>query len=135
MRKILFVCKHNRFRSKIAEAAFKKFNKNPRVTATSAGIFEGLPVLKIVIDTGKKFGLKIDKSTQGIKEKWFNELDLIILVANDVPSVILKNKVKKLIVWKIPDCPCADRKCVEKTAEKIIIKIKDLVKQLARERK
>ena len=132
MKKILFICKHNRFRSKIAEAAFKKFNKNPRIKSASAGIFEGLPVLKIVIDTGKKFGLKINKKTQGIKEKWFGDLDLIVVVANDIPPVIFKNKVKKLIVWKIPDCSCADRKCIENRTEKIIIKVKSLVKQLER---
>ena len=132
VKKLLFVCKHNRFRSKIAEAAFKKFNKNSTIKSASAGIFEGLPVLKIVIETGRKFGLKINKKTQGIKEKWFKELDLIVIVADDIPPVIFKNKVKKLIVWKIPDCSCADRKCIEETAEKIIIKVKNLVKELER---
>jgi protein-tyrosine-phosphatase len=36
--KVLFVCKHNRFRSKVAEAIFKKFTANLDVFADSAGL-------------------------------------------------------------------------------------------------
>jgi len=36
--KILFVCKHNRFRSKVAEAFFNKLKKNKKIKAESAGL-------------------------------------------------------------------------------------------------
>ena len=42
--KILFICRHNRFRSKIAEGYFNKINKNVKVK--SAGIFIGNPLDK-----------------------------------------------------------------------------------------
>ena len=46
---ILFVCKYNRFRSKIAEAYFNKINKNKLVSVKSAGIIRGNPVSKDII--------------------------------------------------------------------------------------
>ena len=45
---ILFVCKYNRFRSRVAEAYFKKINKNKNISVKSAGIIKGnLPLDKI----------------------------------------------------------------------------------------
>ena len=35
--RILFVCKHNKFRSKVAETIFNKLNKNQGTEAESAG--------------------------------------------------------------------------------------------------
>ena len=35
--KILFICKYNRFRSRVAAAYFKKINKNSKIKVESAG--------------------------------------------------------------------------------------------------
>ncbi len=51
---ILFVCRYNRFRSRVAEAYFKKINKNFKVK--SAGLFKGRPLSPKTIKEAKKFG-------------------------------------------------------------------------------
>ena len=52
---ILFVCRYNRFRSRTAEAYFKKINKNKKIKVKSAGIFKGnYPLSPIQVKTGKK---------------------------------------------------------------------------------
>ena len=39
-KKILFVCKHNVFRSRTAEVLFNKYNKNKKYSANSAGLIK-----------------------------------------------------------------------------------------------
>ena len=53
---IIFVCKWNRFRSKIAEAFFKKYNKNKDITCFSRGIHCWPPLGPIGKLIGKKIG-------------------------------------------------------------------------------
>ena len=62
---ILFVCRYNRFRSRIAEAYFNKINKNKNVKAKSAGLIKGSPLNPRTVKVAKKFGLDIRGKTQG----------------------------------------------------------------------
>ena len=39
--KILFICKYNAFRSKVAESYFNKMNKNKKIKAFSRGFIMG----------------------------------------------------------------------------------------------
>ncbi|MEK6875417.1 MAG: hypothetical protein AABX30_01925 [Nanoarchaeota archaeon] len=133
--RVLFVCKHNRFRSKIAEAAFKKINKNKNLKVSSAGVFKGFPTENIVVKIGNKFGLKIPKKTKGLIEKEIYKVDLLIITANDVPASLFKNKVKKIIVWKIPDTSQNNIRKIEEIIRIIIKKVDKLVYQLNRRRK
>jgi len=41
MKKILFVCKYNRFRSKTAEAFFNLLKHNKKIKAKSTGLIKG----------------------------------------------------------------------------------------------
>ncbi len=128
--KILFVCKHNRFRSKVAEAFFNKLNKNKKIKALSAGIFRGRPLNKNVLDLRKKFKIKIKKKTSGLSEKLISKVDLVIIVANNVPSYLFKGRVKKVISWKIPDTRQTNKKIIEQIARQIQRKIKLFVEGL-----
>lgn len=132
--KILFVCKHNRFRSKVAEAYFKKINKNKNIVVTSAGVFFGNPVAKNVIDIGKKYGLKIDLRPRGLREDYLNEFDLFVIVANNVPKSLF-NRAKKLIVWKIKDISQNDKKGIEKNIKEIFKRVDKLNKKLKKKLK
>ncbi len=128
--KILFVCKHNRFRSKIAEAFFNKINKNKKFRAYSAGVFKGFPVHNNVISVGKKLGIYINKKTKGLSERLVKDMDTIIIVADDIPTSLFKNKTKKIIKWKIPDANQADKNRILFISNKIKNKVKNLVKDL-----
>jgi len=121
--KVLFVCKHNRFRSKVAEAYFKKINKNKNIEASSAGIYKGIPVDKKVITIGKKLGININSKTKYLDEKKFiMGIDLVIIVANNVPASLFGAKGEKVIQWRIPD---------KITSVSLIMKkVDSLVKQL-----
>jgi protein-tyrosine-phosphatase len=130
MKKILFVCKHNRFRSKIAEAYFKKINKSKMITASSAGIFKGEPVAKNVVSLGKEKGFKISRKTRGLSEELTKKIDVVVIVANDVPAELFKGKVKKVIKWNIPDSNQNEKRKIEFVAEKIMRNVDKLNKKL-----
>ena len=100
------MCKYNRFRSRIAEAYFKKINKNKRVKVASAGIFKGGPVSKEVISIGKKLGLKIKGVPRAISIKLLKWQSMVVIVADNVPKKLFsfnKKRGKETIVWKIKD--------------------------------
>jgi len=104
--RILFVCKYNRFRSRVAEFYFKKINKNKNIVVTSAGLIEGfLPLDKPQIKAAETFGFSIlgKPKTTSIRE--LEDQDRIIVVANDIPKKIFNNRRynDKVIIWKIPD--------------------------------
>jgi len=146
---ILFICKHNRFRSKIAEAFFNKYinklndakinkdkkekNKIKKHKARSRGVIKDIDVAENVIRVSKEKGIKLSskKSVKLAKEdiKWAN---VIIIVANNVNinSVCLNKedlKGKKIIKWKISDINQGDYEGILKRAEAIEKRIKKLV--------
>jgi protein-tyrosine-phosphatase len=130
---ILFVCKYNRFRSKVAEAYFKEINKNKNIQAKSAGIFIGSKLSSNQIKAAKYFGIKISGKPQGISTDLLKWQDAIILVSNDIPSVLFKNNKKygkKLIVWKISDAGDNDKKNIERIIKSIMFKVDKLIEGL-----
>ena len=130
--KILFVCKHNRFRSKVAEAYFNKINKDKNIKVASAGVFKGFPTEPVVVKIGKKLGIKINRKTKGLDEKSVFQMDLVIIVADNVPAFLFKGKVKKIIVWKIPDTNQDNKKMIKIIMKKIFKKVEELNYELER---
>ncbi|OIO43180.1 hypothetical protein AUJ63_00880 [Candidatus Pacearchaeota archaeon CG1_02_35_32] len=131
--KILFICKFNRFRSKIAESIFNKLNKNNKLKAKSAGIIMGRPISKEVLEASKEKGYVIKGKPQGISSDLLIWQDAIIIVADDVPTSLFKNNKKygkKLIIWKIPDTDSNNKKELQKIIYQIEIKVKNLIKEL-----
>lgn len=130
--KILFVCKHNRFRSKVAEAFFNKLNKNKKIKAGSAGIFNGIPASSSVVNAGKELGIKISKSTRGLNEKMLKYYDIIIITANNVPKNIFDDgrRYRKVIVWKISDTSQDNYKQILSISKQIEAKVIDFIRRL-----
>ena len=135
MKKInnLFVCKFNRFRSKIAEAYFNKINKNKNHKAKSAGLIRGrypLDVNQVAI--AKKLGINLKGKPQGLTTDLLIWADIFIIVANDVPKNIFEYKKynKKMIVWKIKDADSKNNTGIRKTINEIKNKIEKIVKKL-----
>jgi len=123
---ILFICKYNRFRSKIAEACFNKINKNKKIKVKSAGIIQGFPVNPNVISIAKEFGLKINPHPHGISSKLLKWQDKIIVVADDVPIQILNKYKKEIIVWKIKDTKEDNKEAIRKIIKSIFIHVDKL---------
>ena len=141
---ILFVCRHNVFRSQVAEEFFNRFNKNKKYRAMSAGLIsykkedlkndKGYKSIKKV---GEKFGLRFRGKSKSINSSILKKIDLIIIVADDIPHDMFNNEnvsMGKVLVWKVRDIRKND-KDMEKIAYNSIIHIEKKVKKLVRKLK
>jgi protein-tyrosine-phosphatase len=128
---ILFICKYNRFRSKVAEAYFNKINLNLKIRAKSAGIIlDKSPENKVEINAAKSTGININQEFQGISTGLLEWADRIIIVADDVPQRIFKTNKgydKKILLWKITDNHGSKKENLERIINLIIKKVEKLV--------
>ncbi len=131
---ILFVCKYNRFRSRIAEAYFKKINKNKNIQVSSAGTFRGsYPIDAQQERLCKKLGVDIRGKPRGISTNLLRKTDTIIIVSDDVPKKLFtfeKKYVQNIIVWKIPDEQNANEGNIIKIVNSIKSRVEKLVEEL-----
>ncbi len=130
--KILFVCKYNRFRSRIAESYFNKINKNKKIKAVSAGLIKGKPTPVKTIKTAKSFGISIKGGTKPLDESLLEskELKYIIITADDVPRDIFRRFNKKIILWKIKDASTKRQEDVKNRIKKIMRKVEEVNKKI-----
>ena len=131
---ILFVCRYNKFRSRVAEAYFNKVNKNKNWEAKSAGLIKGYDVEKNNVKLLKKeFNINIYGKTKGLNAKDISRQNITVIVADNVPkSVFNRNKKfgKKVIKFNIKDTSVKNTKMKIKITRKIIKKVDSLIKQL-----
>ncbi len=135
---ILFICRYNRFRSRIAETYFNKINKNKDTFAKSAGLIRGEPITSAQIIPAKKFGLDISGVPQELSYKILDWQNIIVIVADDVPGNIFskKNKeTKKVFYWKIKDANLRKGRTAEVVIKELIVKVKEFEKQLNKGKK
>jgi protein-tyrosine-phosphatase len=129
---ILFICKYNAFRSRIAEEYFKKINTNSENEIGSEGLImdgkadeEQIRIAKEILDVDISQRNPMPLDLEDLKNA-----DLIVVVANDIPKIIfnyqLVNLQKKLVIWKIKD----EQKKNDKNIKKIVLKIKKKVESL-----
>ncbi|PIN95071.1 hypothetical protein COU53_01065 [Candidatus Pacearchaeota archaeon CG10_big_fil_rev_8_21_14_0_10_30_48] len=131
--KIIFICKHNVFRSRVAEAVFKKHYKGKKWKVKSRGTFPLNNGLKNTINAVKEIGYNIKGNPKGMTYEDIITSDLIVIVADDVPKKLFdkyKKQMGKLIVWKIPDTKQSDTGSIQKISRDIEKRVKGLVKTL-----
>ena len=130
---ILFICKYNVFRSRVAEYYFNKINKNKNVKAKSAGIIAGGAMSEKQRAAVEKAGLILEGKSKGLNTKILNWQNTTIIVADDVPPLIFnKNKKygKRTIVWKISDTKVKEGKDIPIIINQIKKKVEELNKNL-----
>jgi protein-tyrosine-phosphatase len=103
---ILFICKYNRFRSKIAEAYFN--SKRPKGSiAKSAGLVPGIPITRDIITTSKLYRININGRPRGLNHKLLQWADKIIVMSDKIPGSVFfeeqKNDKKEIIIWRMAD--------------------------------
>ena len=76
---ILLICKYNRFRSKFAEAYFKKGSKKHKTR--SAGVIKDNPISKKIERSALARGLKITKKHQELDLPTLKWKENIVIVA------------------------------------------------------
>jgi protein-tyrosine-phosphatase len=130
--KILFVCKYNRFRSRVAEAYFNLVNKDKKVKCSSAGLIEGNPLSKFEVRVARSAGLNINGDPTSLSSKLIMDQDLIVIVAKDVPRSVFNNKdyKAKVVEWKIGDVYVQDERKIMKVIDKIKVKVDKLVRKI-----
>ncbi len=133
---ILFICRANCFRSKVAEAYFKKINKNKNIKAKSAGVIGGYKQSESQINFIKGFGINLNGFSKGITADLLRWTDILIIVADDVPSRIfdyeIKRKyIKKIIRWNITDVESSrDEEDNKRAIKQVMKKVDKLNKDL-----
>jgi len=125
---ILFICRHNRFRSRFAELYFNKINKNKLLKTKSAGIFPGgWPLDKLEIKTAKTLGIKLRGKPKAITTKLLRWQNLIVLITDDIkdPENLFNygGHKNKIIQWKITDNYSGTEQTVETILKQIIKKV------------
>jgi protein arginine phosphatase len=129
--RVLFICKHNALRSRIAEAHLKKINKN--IDVKSAGIISGGKTSKDEDRVLKNNGFVFKKKFNVVSRPVIMWADIIIIVANDIPKKIFQWKPEKkdIRVWKVKDSfTGASDKLVEKIITDITCKVNRAFGQL-----
>jgi len=130
--KILFICKYNAFRSRIAEEYFNKINKNRKIKVFGRGIIMGGNSDNKQRQISKQLlGINIAKRKPiPLTLQNLIESDLIVVVANDIPMIIFNYQLKsikdKVIIWKIKD----EQKMNTKNIKRIILEIKRKIEDL-----
>lgn len=133
--KILFICKYNVFRSRVAEEYFKRINGNLKIKTLSRGIILGGNCNREQIKISKMLaGVDITKRKPlALTLQDLIEADLIVVVADDIPKIIFNYQLKplknKLKIWKIKD----EQKQNSKNIERIVKSIMKRVEELTRE--
>jgi protein-tyrosine-phosphatase len=133
VKKIIFICKYNVFRSKVAEAYFKKTNQDKTITAISRGFVMGGKADKIQKKVARKLGVELKEGSKPVNLQELIDAGKIIVVANDIPKIMfnywLKPIKKKVVIWKIKDEQRMNKKNIEKIVKKIkskVIKLKKI---------
>ena len=132
--KIIFICKYNAFRSKIAENYFNKINKNKNIKAVSRGVIMGTQADKAQKKIAKQMDVEIKGPSNPVNLPELKKADLIIVVAKDVPrqmfdywKIPLK---KKLLKWRIKDEQMENTKNIKNIVKLIKKKVDKLTKKL-----
>jgi protein-tyrosine-phosphatase len=131
---ILFVCKYNRFRSKIAESAFLELNKNPVNKAKSAGIIKGNLIERELLEQARKAGYPIKGQPRTIDIPLLKWKDMIVIVAKEIPpSIFIPNSGKKPDIrhWNVPDARSVhDHKDIARIIKMIEKNVRNLVLEM-----
>ena len=126
----MFICKHNRFRSKVAESIFANY-ANGRHQVRSRGLIIDMDVHPNVKKALKSIGvkLKVDGS-RSLSVEDFNWADIEVIVADDVPKKLFLQYDTKIIVWKIRDTHQTNYKGILARVKDIEKRVKKLVEEL-----
>ncbi len=134
--KILFICKHNRFRSKVGEALFRKY-AGTQHQVKSAGV-ELRPLTPYVAPLVKKvlasYGItSVADAPLPVSDSLIAWADRIIVVANDVDASLFPSEVTD--VWPVTDCSQEDEPSIVLRVREINDRVRLLLQDLVKERR
>lgn len=130
--KILFICKYNRLRSKIAENLFRYYDKDKKHQVKSAGLRSYL-LSPFIVPRAKQLleqrGVKVfDDSSMMVNGYLLKWSDKIVVVADDISIDIFPNE--KTQVWEVSDIDDKDDRKVAVKIDEIEVLVKDFIAKL-----
>ncbi|MEK6858742.1 MAG: hypothetical protein AABX53_02410 [Nanoarchaeota archaeon] len=133
--KLLFICKHNRFRSKVAEALFNKYSLGQH-QAKSAGIKLDafFPyVAASVKNVLREYGIiDVADAPALVSRNLISWAERVIVVADNVDiSVFPRDKTQR---WSITDCSQDDVSAIKLRVRDIDGRVRDLLKGITKRR-
>jgi protein-tyrosine-phosphatase len=134
--KLLFICKYNAFRSRIAEEYFNKINKNKKIKVISRGfIMDGKADNEQIKLAKNLLGVNIAKRNPlPLNLKDLEDSDLVVVVANDIPKEMFNYKsgslMKKIVFWNIKDEQYKNKRNIKRIALTIKREVDKLNKKL-----
>ena len=63
-----------------------------------SGLFAGADIAETTKKAGKKLGIRVSGKPKGISEKLLKKIDLIVIVADNVPEELFEGKARKIMV-------------------------------------
>ena len=130
---ILFVDMHNKFRSKIAEAIFKKL-AGDKIGAKSCGLvldFMRPFVCQNVHIALNELGYRIDnEQPRHLYRHDFEWADKIFITMKEFPSDVFKGVEEKVEIWQIESADEMEKEKIRRITKEIEEKVKELVKDL-----
>lgn len=129
--RVLFICRHNRFRSKVAESYLKMIN--PSMKVSSAGVIRGTyPLSETEVSAARELGIKISGRPKSLSIKLLRKQDYVVVVADDIPINIfdydfLKGKIAQ---WKITDEYYNDEEKAREIVSQIMKKVEEFNKEI-----
>jgi len=128
--KVMFVCKHNRFRSKVAESIFSHYAKG-RHQVISRGLIKDIGVHSNVKRALKSIGVKLKSDgSRNISVDDFKWADIEVIVADNVPKSLFLQYDTKIKVWKIRDTHQDDYNGILSRIKNIEKRVKSLIEKL-----
>lgn len=132
--KILFICKHNVFRSRVAEEAMKRISNHD---ITSGGVirYDG-NMNKAQQEVCKEFDLILPNQSKTLDLGNLREQDLIIIVADDVPQAIFNHpeyNLKEIRRWEIQDVDSRylEKENIRNIVGEIVKRVEELNEELS----
>jgi protein-tyrosine-phosphatase len=133
--KVLFACKHNRFRSKVAEAVFNKLivEKDKGGGAVSGGLLldEKRPYVEQSVKdvlSGKGLEVVSDKPRQ-LTLRGIEGFDKIVFLGDGVKESLFCDRAE-VEIWEIEDTGAGDIEKIGEIVRKIEEKVGDLVERI-----
>ncbi len=139
LKNVLFVCKHNVFRSRVAEECLNGYGTT-KYRAESAGLIsldeETLSKEKVhplQKEVARRYGLDLSPKSRSLSHSILKRMDIVIIVADDVsPEIIQEEKSfnVKVILWKIKDVEEDSldlEQCIVSTIKQICEKVEEFV--------
>ena len=133
--KLLFICKHNRFRSKVAEALFNKYSLGQHQAKSAGVVLDSLfpyvaeSVKRVLGERG--VSMVVDAPTL-ISPSLISWAEKIIVVADNVGlSAFPRDRTER---WSVADCDQDDVPAIELRVRDIDGRVRDLLKTLTKHR-